>query len=698
MENILKDTRFTKLVNDPRYRQIPKTERKVKIDKRFQSMFDNEKFKVKYTVDKRGKPVNQTSSENLKKYYDLSSDESASDSDDSEDNSEKLDIQNDENETTGKFIRPPKEDLDDEGSASDVGEIKNDKLDRGDLSKDVRKKLRDLDTDYARGEGLLLTDSSSDEDASEIDEEDELEHAWGELDANAETCEDATNRLAVCNMDWDNIAAADLFVLFNSFLPPGGLIRSVTIYPSEFGLKRMEEEEIRGPIELTKSKIKTDDESESDKDENEEGSKYHMEKLRQYQLNRLKYYYAVVIFDSALTANKVYSDCDGTEYESSATKLDLRFIPDDVTFDQEIHQECTEAPEVSRYKPRLFTTTALQQAKVELTWDAANPHRVEFLKDAADGEINDEDLKNYLACSSEEDNALASEEEEYEKVEENVDNTKSDPISKYKALLQEIGETEKKKKNRDVEMEITWGLGLKEKTQELVKKKLNKGDKMTPFEEMVEKQKEKKKAKKLERKKKNLELEKKDDSDAYSSDIPSDIDMNDPYFAEEFDTEEFKRKKNKKKSIKNKDIIERDEGEEQKRAELELLLDDDDSKAHFSLKKIQEAENETKTKKRRQKHKAKETNQNTVIPEFEVNVNDDRFSALFTSHHYNIDPTDPNFKKTKAMDTLIQEKLKRRPVESAVEDEIAHKKPKKDPAMTVLVNSLKRKSKNINNK
>lgn len=42
-------------------------------------------------------------------------------------------------------------------------------------------------------------------------------------------------------------------------------------------------------------------------------------------------------------------------------------------------------------------------------------------------------------------------------------------------LLQDIEKKEDKKKNKDMEMEITWGLGIKDKAEELVKKKIDEG-------------------------------------------------------------------------------------------------------------------------------------------------------------------------------------------------------------------------------
>uniref|UniRef100_A0A3Q3X8K4 ESF1, nucleolar pre-rRNA processing protein, homolog (S. cerevisiae) n=1 Tax=Mola mola TaxID=94237 RepID=A0A3Q3X8K4_MOLML len=69
------DKRFLRVQKDPRFWEMPERERKIKIDKRFQSMFHDERFKVKYTVDKRGRPINHTSAEDLKRFYKVSSSE-----------------------------------------------------------------------------------------------------------------------------------------------------------------------------------------------------------------------------------------------------------------------------------------------------------------------------------------------------------------------------------------------------------------------------------------------------------------------------------------------------------------------------------------------------------------------------------------------------------------------------------------------
>ena len=68
--------------------------------------------------------------------------------------------------------------------------------------------------DYARGEGNLYSDSSSDESSDEEEGvEEEGFDKWGEMDADAPKTEEATCRLAVCNMDWDRVGAEDIFLV-----------------------------------------------------------------------------------------------------------------------------------------------------------------------------------------------------------------------------------------------------------------------------------------------------------------------------------------------------------------------------------------------------------------------------------------------------------------------------------------------------
>lgn len=69
------DQRFLRVQKDPRFWEMPEKEQKIKIDKRFKSMFSDKRFKVKYTVDKRGRPINHTSTEDLKRFYKVSDSE-----------------------------------------------------------------------------------------------------------------------------------------------------------------------------------------------------------------------------------------------------------------------------------------------------------------------------------------------------------------------------------------------------------------------------------------------------------------------------------------------------------------------------------------------------------------------------------------------------------------------------------------------
>lgn len=226
MEEMLKDARFAHIARDPKFRRIPKAERKVKIDRRFKGMFSDEKFTVKYTIDKRGRPFNRTNTEDLKKYYDLSSSEdedastssvskkdsekkvkstkekkrskkkskevkskveSVSDSSDKKNEDEKSrddclssgeDLSgiktrecSDEDESSNESSDSEAESVQKEISQAELD--KNDeqlyerrKDEKGKLTNEIKEKLKDLSVNYARGEGVLLSDSSSSEEES----------------------------------------------------------------------------------------------------------------------------------------------------------------------------------------------------------------------------------------------------------------------------------------------------------------------------------------------------------------------------------------------------------------------------------------------------------------------------------------------------------------------------------------------------
>lgn len=414
-DHINKDDRFKHISKDPRFRRMRKDDQKVKIDKRFKGMFADKRFSDQVEIDKRGRPIEKSKDDNLKRYYHM-------------------------------------DETDD---------------DAGDIS---------TEPDFARGEGLESSSSESEDDDEEEPDGIDLSQAWGELDHDAETGDNTSRRLALCNMDWDRIKATDILVLCSSFLPKEGSVDNVAIYPSEFGKERMKEEDFSGPSELRKSDLNEDE---------EEDAETQQAKLRQYQLNRLKYYYAVITCDSITTAEKIYADLDGHDYESSGSKIDLRFIPDDMTFDEPREVANTLPSADSLYEPEAFVTKALHQSKVECTWDETDRERVRVTRRKFDKEeLESLDLKDYLASSSSED-------------EDDLDGgavSKEAQIDVYRKLLSDITEKDgidKKKKLKAGEVQVTFEPGLKAKKEQLVQESINNPE--TPFEQVIAKKKKKKK-------------------------------------------------------------------------------------------------------------------------------------------------------------------------------------------------------------
>jgi hypothetical protein len=583
----IEDDRFSKAQYDPRFLKPKKNDNKVKIDNRFKAMLKNDKeFGDRAKVDQYGRKVKSTVKQDLSKFYELEDEESS------------------------------EEEVDEDKRKADI---------------------------LARSRGELVDESSSDEDDGEgydlemINDGDDTtdeEYEEAEDDSDMNTAEDIpygdeTKRFACVNMDWDNVKSKDLYMAFNSIKPPGGSIISVTVYPSEFGKECMEKENQQGPPKEIFQSGKSNGEDEEKSEDEDEGLKHEVgdgeeefdqQALRVYQLNKLKYYFAVIECDSVKTAKHIYDEVDTKELESTANFFDLRFIPDEMEFTDPPRDVTKNDP--TSYKPVDFITDVLTRSKVKLTWEDEDPDRVKLTRRKfTQDEIEDQDFSALLGSDSEEDE-------------------KEDLKQKYRALLNFAKSQKEEEEGSDEEMEITFTPGLSKSKADESESESEDEDEEEEEDEQIS----------------NLPVK----EDPKASAKP----------ANETTIEAYMRKQREKRmakaSAKNAKIeakkaaepvktkAELKAEEHQRKAELELLLAEEDGEAkreHFDLKEVMKSEKKNKKKK---KQDLTETQDN-----FEIDTQDPRFSAIHESHMFAIDPTNPNFKKTKAMDALMKERRNR---------------------------------------
>jgi hypothetical protein len=187
------------------------------------------------------------------------------------------------------------------------------------------------------------------------------------------------------------IQAKDIYLLLRSFVPSSGVIRSVSLYMSEFGKQMIEKDVTYGPkhvlhaieklkkggeqktansasaaerlvapagkaaagADSTEESDEVPDDADSDgeagaasdegdllshfKDEQtlQEEKLAEMEQLREYEAAKLRFFYAIVDCDSAETAARLWRDCNQVEVMHTGNSLDLRVVSDSEVFDDE---------------------------------------------------------------------------------------------------------------------------------------------------------------------------------------------------------------------------------------------------------------------------------------------------------------------------------------------------------------------------
>lgn len=236
-------------------------------------------------------------------------------------------------------------------------------------------------------------------------------------------------------------------------------------------------------------------------------------------------------------------------------------------------------------------------------------------------QLADLELKEFLASDESE-----SDDDRDEGVLDDQPDKKGRKRDRYRALLEGGDGSDGDGEDENKDMEITFNTGLEDLSKHILEKKDKKSE--TVWEANLRKGREKRNARRNKAK---------NSSDDESSDTDEDgIEQEDDFFVEEPSVKRSKkgtRGKNNKAENERQDV----DGEgEASRAELELLLADENG-ADNGPKGYK-----IKTKKVKGK-KGDQMPDDDKIPT--IDYSDSRFSALFTSPLFALDPTNPQFKR-----------------------------------------------------
>lgn len=410
--------------------------------------------------------------------------------------------------------------------------------------------------------------------------------------------------------------------------------------------------------------------------------------LRAYELQKLRYYFAVATCDSVATANGIYDQLDGMEFEHSSMTFDLRFVPDDVSFEErKVRDVCGRIS--TAYKPPEFIVNALQQTSVECTWDTGEKNREKLTHISQWRQLQESDFSQYIASDSSGDED--SEDEDAKKkvamLRKSLLGDCADSDSDAEEDVRPCGvavpkKVRSSKKTTDDPFNDPFFMDANDDDGE------NDEEDYDPFGEeptksITSKTSNQGKASKKDHKRKNAEEE---------------GDMVYDYMSTVKDPQEGSKKKAKKERKAAQDAIDQD-----KAAHISGLL----SEEGVTMDKGGRKSKKKRSKKEREQHKKEEKEGEEG---FTMDLQDARFASVLGGDDakYAIDPTSSEFKESKGIRDIFDEQQRRRKKsqkdkKSSVDNTSPPSNASSGPSTVVsgkgaadsLMNKVKNKFKNI---